>query len=71
MMQIVTDSFNFKTRNTLLIFFLFSLLINAQENYNKNDFISPLDIPLVLSGTFGEIRTNHFHAGIVMFNRLF
>ena len=64
MMQIVTNSLNFKTRNILTFFFLFSLLINSQENYNKNDFIPPLDIPLVLSGTFGEIRTNHFHAGI-------
>ncbi len=25
---------------------------------------SPLDIPLLLSGNFGELRTNHFHAGI-------
>jgi len=24
----------------------------------------PLDIPLVLSGNFGEIRTNHFHSGL-------
>lgn len=23
-----------------------------------------MDIPLVLSGTFGELRTNHFHAGL-------
>lgn len=27
-------------------------------------FQSPLDIPLLLSGTFGELRGNHFHAGI-------
>ncbi|HCQ16575.1 MAG TPA: M23 family peptidase, partial [Cryomorphaceae bacterium] len=27
-------------------------------------FTSPLDIPLYLSGTFGELRTNHFHSGI-------
>jgi len=25
---------------------------------------NPLDIPLVLAGTFGELRTNHFHAGL-------
>lgn len=30
----------------------------------KDYFSSPLDIPLVLSGTFGELRNNHFHAGI-------
>ncbi len=28
------------------------------------DFTPPLDIPLVLSGTFGELRSSHFHAGI-------
>ena len=25
---------------------------------------SPLEIPLILSGSFGELRTNHFHAGL-------
>ncbi len=25
---------------------------------------SPLDIPLVLSGNFGELRSNHFHSGL-------
>lgn len=30
----------------------------------KDYFLTPLDIPLVLSGTFGELRNNHFHAGI-------
>lgn len=27
-------------------------------------FRSPLGIPLLLSGTFGELRNNHFHAGV-------
>ena len=48
----------------LFFFFLSFLFTFSQDNYKKNDFISPLKIPLVLSGTFGEIRTNHFHAGI-------
>lgn len=30
----------------------------------KYDFASPLNIPLILSGTFGELRSNHFHSGI-------
>ncbi len=50
-----------------LLFKLFLLLISvgmfAQE-YPQNYFKAPLDIPLYLSGTFGEIRTNHFHSGI-------
>ena len=43
--------------------------INAQVHadaaqYPQDYFRSPLGIPLVLSGTFGELRNNHFHAGI-------
>ena len=34
------------------------------QSYPQNYFRSPLDIPLVLSGTFGELRSNHFHSGI-------
>ena len=36
----------------------------AQNNYPLDYFRSPLDIPLRLAGTFGELRNNHFHAGI-------
>lgn len=36
----------------------------AQDNYPKEYFRSPLDIPLQLSGNFGELRSNHFHAGL-------
>lgn len=34
------------------------------KDYPQNFFDSPLEIPLYLSGNFGELRTNHFHAGI-------
>ncbi len=30
----------------------------------KPDFRPPMDIPLYLSGSFGELRGNHFHSGI-------
>jgi hypothetical protein len=43
---------------------IFSIGLVAQENYPKEAFRSPLDIPLVLAGTFGELRSNHFHSGI-------
>ena len=36
----------------------------AQTEYPKDYFRSPLDIPLVLSGTFAELRSSHFHAGL-------
>ena len=41
-------------------------LINKaySQNYDQNYFSSPLEIPLFLSGNFGELRSNHFHAGL-------
>ena len=30
----------------------------------KIEYIPPLDIPISLSGTFGEPRSTHFHSGI-------
>ncbi|TDU40252.1 peptidase M23-like protein [Gelidibacter sediminis] len=36
----------------------------SQVDYPKDYFRSPLDIPIIPSGTFGELRTNHFHAGL-------
>ncbi|KIA87877.1 M23 family metallopeptidase [Flavobacterium sp. AED] len=44
-----------------LIFFCCPLF--AQVEYPKDYFSSPLDIPMQLSGNFGELRPNHFHAG--------
>jgi len=43
---------------------LFTLYTTAQETYPTDAFRPPLDIPIILSGTFGELRSNHFHAGI-------
>lgn len=37
---------------------------NPQSQYPQNYFTPPLKIPLYLAGNFGELRTNHFHAGI-------
>jgi len=44
--------------------FMLSVLSVLGQSYPKNYFRSPLDIPLYLSGTFGELRSNHFHSGI-------
>ena len=51
---------------TILFGFLFllSFPLFGQEKYPQDTFRSPLDIPLVLAGTFGELRSNHFHSGI-------
>lgn len=32
--------------------------------YAQSDYRSPLNIPIVLSANFGELRPNHFHTGI-------
>lgn len=49
-------------RLSLLTLF-FSTFIFAQTQYPKDYFRPPLDIPMQLSGNFGELRPNHFHAG--------
>ena len=38
--------------------------VNAQHQYPKNYFRSPINFPVILAGSFGEIRKNHFHSGI-------
>jgi len=48
-----------------LFLVLFPLVASAQiSNVPQDYFKDPLDIPLILSGTFGELRSNHFHAGL-------
>ena len=52
-------------KNKFLFFltlFLISFYSYCQTNSFKNS--SPLNLPLIISGTFGELRGNHFHAGI-------
>jgi hypothetical protein len=47
------------------IFFLLlasSSLISFGQT--QSDWVAPVDIPIQLSGTFGEFRNNHFHAGL-------
>jgi hypothetical protein len=53
----------FRRNTSLLLFiFIFSGISMAQEN--KNLFVPPLNIPLSLSASFGELRADHFHSGI-------
>ncbi len=52
----------------ILVFLFFGLYgltpTFAQEELPADYFRKPLDIPLILSGTFGELRSNHFHSGL-------
>jgi len=43
---------------------LFTTISFGQKKYPTNYFRNPLDIETILAGTFGELRSNHFHAGI-------
>lgn len=36
----------------------------AQTTVPQNYFQNPMEIPLILSGTFAELRSNHFHGGL-------
>lgn len=48
---------------TLALFFS-TTFFYAQKKYPAKDFRNPLDIKPFLAGTFGELRSNHFHAGL-------
>jgi len=43
---------------------LLSFMAYGQNNIPIDYFNNPLDIPLVLAGNFGELRSNHFHSGL-------
>lgn len=52
-------------RNFYLLFlFVLGLIPTVHFAQTNADWTPPLDIPILLSGTFGEIRNNHFHAGL-------
>ena len=46
------------------IWLLFPAFSVAQSPIPDNLFSSPLNIPLKVGGTFGELRGNHFHSGL-------
>ncbi|MCK5846589.1 MAG: M23 family metallopeptidase [Bacteroidales bacterium] len=52
------------------IFFTIILLtfsvgkLRSQDTYPQDYFKLPMDIPIILSGSFGELRSNHFHTGL-------
>ncbi len=46
-----------------ILFFSF-LLFSFFKNQAQDNLHRPMDIPFYLSGTFGELRGNHFHSGM-------
>jgi len=53
-----------KTLISTCFFILILFASNAQNSYPQDYFRSPIDGRIYLSGTFGELRSNHFHTGI-------
>jgi len=55
-------------RSTILILLIFTVLVSfktsSKKTYPQDYFRSPVGSTFRLSGTFGELRPNHLHAGI-------
>lgn len=51
-------------RATCLLFLVLFSTLQAQNDLPQDYFQNPLNVPLVLAGTFGELRSNHFHSGL-------
>lgn len=47
-----------------LLTILYTPIFSQNDSYPQNYFRSPVNIPLATSGTFAEIRSNHFHSGM-------
>ena len=43
---------------------LLGMFCYGQESIPTDYFDNPIKIPLILSGSFGELRSNHFHSGL-------
>lgn len=55
---------NFFTLKVVFFSIFFSIWSHQLCLMAQQTFQSPLDIPLVLSANFGELRPNHFHSGL-------
>ena len=51
-------------KSVFLIFALLTTVLLRGQDYPKDYFRSPVDFRILLSGTFGELRSGHFHSGI-------
>jgi len=49
---------------SILILVIHISSLKAQVLPENVNFVSPLDIPLFLTGNFAELRSNHFHSGL-------
>ena len=54
----------FQQLYVLIILLTNYLSVSGQQIYPKDYFAAPVNIPISLSGSFAELRANHFHSGI-------
>ena len=55
---------NYKIKLSVIALMLSNFFSIKAQDIPKDYFSKPLEIPILLSGTFGELRSNHFHAGL-------
>ena len=48
----------------VVLLFAITAVLPSNAQHDSDDFMSPFDFELFLSGNFGELRSNHFHSGI-------
>ncbi|MBH70447.1 MAG: hypothetical protein CMP69_04325 [Flavobacteriales bacterium] len=51
-------------KNSKAIFIILIIVLFFSKKICSQEYISPIDYTIKLSGTFGELRNNHFHTGI-------
>ncbi len=51
-------------RKLVLGLLFLGFICHSQNDIPTDYFSNPLEIPLILSGSFGELRSNHFHSGL-------
>ena len=57
-------SLNSTIRTWVLVAWMICPWVGTAQEKTENPFIPPFDFPLLLSGNFGELRSNHFHGGV-------
>lgn len=61
---LIKNTPGYMKRATSLLFLILFSSLQAQNSLPQDYFHNPLDVPIVLAGTFGELRSNHFHSGL-------
>jgi len=63
-LNVINFKFMYKIIAKIFLLLIISLQLTAQNFIPQNYFIPPVDIPIYLSGTFAELRSDHFHSGM-------